>query len=85
MASMQVREFDPLGNGSGAPAKGKRDGHLVGFDSVEQILDEFLPPDALAEVKRCLYGANRGAPVERIPLPLATLEAAEEHDFDCQG
>lgn len=61
------------------------DGSLAGFASVEAILDEFIPADKLAEVKRVLYGNNCGGPVEALQPPSRVVAAAKEADFDLQA
>ena len=39
------------------------------FHSVEQILDEHVPPKERAQVKRVLYGLNQGNLVETLRVP----------------
>ena len=62
-----------------------RDGTLAGHDSLEKILEEHLPADKLAEVRRVLYGCNMGSPVKPLALPHAVVAAAEAGGFDLQA
>lgn len=48
-------------------------------------MQKYIPEDKLIEVKRVLYGANRGAPVQQLPLSKEVHEAADLADFDVQG
>jgi hypothetical protein len=48
-------------------------------------LQEYIPADKLAEVKRVLFGANQGKPVAALDLPKALQELAEEQAFDLQA
>eukprot|EP00882_Tetradesmus_deserticola_P003821 GHRQ01004042.1.p1 GENE.GHRQ01004042.1~~GHRQ01004042.1.p1 ORF type:complete len:395 (+),score=132.35 GHRQ01004042.1:131-1315(+) len=60
-------------------------GTLAGFDSVEKVLEEYIPADKLAEVKRVLFGANQGKPVAALEVADALQELAEEQAFDLQA
>lgn len=56
------------------------------IESVELILDRYLPPDELASVKGILYGLNCGQPVSVIsPLDASMHEAASKANYDLQG
>jgi len=48
-------------------------------------MQEQLPPEQLAAVKRVLYGANQGQPVGALELPKQVQQAAAEQSFDLQG
>lgn len=48
-------------------------------------MQEHLPPEQLAAVKRVLYGANQGQPVGALELPKQAQQAAAEQSFDLQG
>ena len=48
-------------------------------------MQNYIPQDKLIEVKRVLYGANRGAPVQAMPLNQRVHEAAASAGFDVQG
>ncbi|GAB4820564.1 hypothetical protein N2152v2_007610 [Parachlorella kessleri] len=61
------------------------DGSLAGFDSLEQLLEEYVPEDKLLEVKRVLYGYNQGKPVQTLPLAKELLAAAQGAGFDLQA
>uniref|UniRef100_A0A7R9V6E3 Beta-ureidopropionase n=1 Tax=Chlamydomonas euryale TaxID=1486919 RepID=A0A7R9V6E3_9CHLO len=61
------------------------DGSLAGADSVEDILEEYLPKEQLAQVKRVLYGHNCGGPVEAMELPSGAVAAAAAGGFDLKG
>ncbi|XP_037679389.1 beta-ureidopropionase [Choloepus didactylus] len=49
--------------------------------SLEQCLEQHLPPADLREVKRILYGKE----TRKLELPSRALEAASEGDFELQG
>lgn len=61
------------------------DGTVGGYDKIEDVLEEHIPPGPLAEVKRILYGWNQGAPVQPLPLPDDVTAAAKAGGFDLQG
>ena len=48
-------------------------------------VQNYIPQDKLVEVKRVLYGANRGAPVQALPLNQRVHEAAASAGFEVQG
>lgn len=48
-------------------------------------MQKYIPEDKLIEVKRVLYGANRGAPVQQLSLNKEVHEAADSAAFDVQG
>lgn len=48
-------------------------------------VQEYIPPDKLAEVRRVLYGCNNGKPIEPLALPAGTAAAAAASNFDLQG
>ncbi len=52
-----------------------------------QILwsQKYIPEDKLVEVKRVLYGANRGGPVQELSLQQNVTEAAASAGFDLQA
>ncbi|NXX07430.1 BUP1 ureidopropionase, partial [Larus smithsonianus] len=52
-----------------------------GLESVESCLEQHIPPEDLAEVKRILYGGE----ARKLNLPPAALSAAQERDFELQG
>lgn len=54
------------------------------FHSVEQILEEHLPPKELAQVKSVLYGLNTGKAVAPLAIPFKALEIATHGNFDVQ-
>ena len=49
------------------------------------VLQNYIPQDKLTEVKRVLYGANQGGPVQKLELDQQTLQTAQEADFDLQA
>ncbi|EFN54435.1 hypothetical protein CHLNCDRAFT_135828 [Chlorella variabilis] len=61
------------------------DGSLGGFESVEKILEAYIPPDKLAHVQRILYGWNCGKPVAPLPLARELAAAAAAANFDLQA
>ena len=48
-------------------------------------MQNYIPQDKLVEVKRVLYGVNRGVPVQELPLNKQLHEAAASAGFDLQG
>lgn len=48
-------------------------------------MQKYIPEDKLIEVKRVLYGANKGAPVQQLPLNKEVQAAATSAGFDVQG
>lgn len=48
-------------------------------------MQEHLPKEELAAVKRVLYGANQGQPVVQLDLQKQLQQAAAEQDFDLQA
>jgi beta-ureidopropionase len=53
--------------------------------SVEAVLEQHLPADKLAEVKRVLYGYNVGKPVENVPVSHEAQHIAKENNFEVQA
>ena len=52
---------------------------------VTSYLQNYIPEDKLIEVKRVLYGSNRGAPVQQLPLSQKVHDAARSAGFDIKG
>ncbi|XP_071093343.1 beta-ureidopropionase-like [Haliotis cracherodii] len=50
-------------------------------ENVEKLLDKYLPPAELSEVKRLLYGKQ----LRSVDIPAAAASLAEEKDFELQG
>lgn len=48
-------------------------------------LQNYIPDDKLSEVKRVLYGANQGGPVQKLEVSEDTLQKAQQGDFDFQA
>ena len=48
-------------------------------------LQNYIPDDKLSEVKRVLYGANQGGPVQKLEVGEETLHKAQQGDFDLQA
>eukprot|EP00775_Hariotina_reticulata_P000385 gene385-628_t len=61
------------------------DGSLAGHESVDKILQKYLPPKELAELQRVLYGYNQGKPVAALELPEGLLQLSQDRSFDLQG
>uniref|UniRef100_A0A1L8E2G6 Beta-ureidopropionase n=1 Tax=Nyssomyia neivai TaxID=330878 RepID=A0A1L8E2G6_9DIPT len=53
-----------------------------GFNSLEECLEKYIPPEELAEVKRILYGQEKE---KTIVLSGETLKIAQENDFEVKG
>eukprot|EP00887_Chlorella_sp_A99_P002625 scaffold6.g2625.t1 len=60
-------------------------GNLAGYETLDQLLEAYLPEDKLREAKRVLHGFNRGQPVAAVALPPAAAVAATAGDFDLQA
>jgi len=54
-------------------------------DSIDKILAEHIPSDKLSEVKRLLYGANCGRPVESLPITPQAAKLAKDNGFEVQA
>ncbi|KYR00383.1 beta-alanine synthase [Tieghemostelium lacteum] len=52
------------------------------IDKVETILEKYIPENELKEVKKILYGLNRGQLVQPLPINKEALQIAESHDFE---
>jgi hypothetical protein len=50
--------------------------------NIDAVLDKYVPAEELNEVKRILYGYNRGALVPAVPLTAEGQKYAQEHKFD---
>eukprot|EP00897_Mesotaenium_endlicherianum_P009210 jgi/Mesen1/8317/ME000457S07511 len=61
------------------------DGSVAGFDSLEKLLEEYLPETELQEAMRILHGCNEGAPVAAQDLPVAAKLAATIDNYDLQA
>lgn len=55
------------------------------LDSLNEVLEEYIPADKLKEVKRILYGYNQGAPVEDIKVPEQTQMHADKNRFEIKA
>ena len=62
-----------------------QDGSLAGHASLDALLAAHLPPDALREARRVLYGLNGGEPVQPLQLPAALVARAAQEGYDLQG
>lgn len=71
----------PEPNGTAQPD----DGSLAGFESVDKILEEYLPADKLAQVQRVLNGWNLGQPVAAVPLAPSLTAGAQQEGYDLQA
>lgn len=50
-------------------------------ESIEKILNKYIPQDELKEVQRILYGQ----PLETLEIPVDAKNLAEKNDFEIQG
>ena len=48
-------------------------------------MQNYIPENKLAEVKRVLYGANQGGPVQKLEVSEEALQTAQQGDFDLQA
>lgn len=55
------------------------------LDSIDKILNEYIPSEKLSEVKRLLYGANCGQPVSSVPIHPHAEKLAKENGFEVQA
>lgn len=60
-------------------------GTLAGHETLDELLLKHLPSDKLAEVRRVLFGLNKGKPVRQLPLSKHLSDAAGTHNIDLQG
>lgn len=60
-------------------------GSLAGFDSLDELLQTYVPPDKLGEVRRVLYGSNLGQSVQPLEALSEIQEGEESRDYDLQG
>eukprot|EP00243_Klebsormidium_subtile_P003138 TRINITY_DN16303_c0_g1_i1.p1 TRINITY_DN16303_c0_g1~~TRINITY_DN16303_c0_g1_i1.p1 ORF type:complete len:429 (+),score=69.02 TRINITY_DN16303_c0_g1_i1:49-1287(+) len=76
-------------DGARPPSSDKRPvtipGSLAGFESLEQLLKEYVPADKLEEALRVLHGSKGGNPVSELPLSEEVLSSADKQDFDIQA
>eukprot|EP01119_Soliformovum_irregulare_P025732 TRINITY_DN960_c0_g1_i4.p1 TRINITY_DN960_c0_g1~~TRINITY_DN960_c0_g1_i4.p1 ORF type:complete len:416 (+),score=107.15 TRINITY_DN960_c0_g1_i4:1176-2423(+) len=52
------------------------------IDNIDAILEQHIPSDQLAEVRRILYGSNLGKPVEPIELSSDLAQSAAKGNFE---
>eukprot|EP01133_Synstelium_polycarpum_P009748 gene9748-11384_t len=52
------------------------------IESVESVLEKYIPEAELKEVKRILYGTNRGSAVVTLPVCQEATDIANKHDFE---
>eukprot|EP00212_Chloropicon_laureae_P009785 CAMPEP_0197499546 /NCGR_PEP_ID=MMETSP1311-20131121/61072_1 /TAXON_ID=464262 /ORGANISM="Genus nov. species nov., Strain RCC856" /LENGTH=513 /DNA_ID=CAMNT_0043045291 /DNA_START=184 /DNA_END=1725 /DNA_ORIENTATION=- len=66
-------------NGASSGAEEKVDDGLLagGFESLEDMLEKYLPEEELGEARRLLHGLNQGKPVGAMPLREGAIEAKE--------
>jgi len=55
------------------------------LESLDAVLNEYIPPEKLREVKRVLYGFNQGNPVESITIPNDVSSYADKNNFELKG
>lgn len=55
------------------------------LSNVDDILDQYIPDDKRAEVKRVLYGYNMGKPVEKLLVPPVAQSISEINNFEIQS
>lgn len=76
-------------DGARPPSSDKRPtvtpGSLAGFESLEQLLKEYVPVDKLEEALRVLHGSKSGTPVSELPLSEEVLSSADKQAFDIQA
>ncbi|KAN0003208.1 hypothetical protein ACTFIZ_009372 [Dictyostelium cf. discoideum] len=52
------------------------------FESVQATLEKYIPAEELSEVKRILYGYNRGHHVKSLPICHEALDLANKNNFE---
>jgi len=55
------------------------------IDSLDDVLNAYIPPEKLQEVKRILYGYNQGNLVQSVPIPTEVGSFAEKHNFEIKS
>ena len=77
------------GAAEGAAAEGgaaaNAPGSLAGFDSLEAMLEHYLPEEKLEEAIRVLHGYNQGKRVQNVDLGEKAALRAAEGDYALQG
>ncbi|GLI61457.1 hypothetical protein VaNZ11_003848 [Volvox africanus] len=58
------------------------DGSLAGFATLEELMEEYMPPEKLQHARRVLYGLNVGELVKGIDLDPVLCGRSLEQDFD---
>mmetsp|Transcript_2971 Transcript_2971/g.8705 ORF Transcript_2971/g.8705 Transcript_2971/m.8705 type:complete len:406 (-) Transcript_2971:2624-3841(-) len=72
-------------NGGASPEQDVRDGSLAGFASIERLLENYVPLEKLAEVRRVMYGHNSGGLVRQLTLPEEMYAEAGIASLDLRG
>jgi beta-ureidopropionase len=54
------------------------------MESVEAVLQKYIPTEELSEVKRVLYGFNSGASVESVSVSEEVQKIAKEKGFEVE-
>lgn len=65
--------------------KPRRKGTLAGFDTIEDLLEAYVPGDKLKDVMRVLQGLNCGGPVRSLTLQSEQLERIAALDCDAKA
>jgi len=52
------------------------------LEKLESVLEKYIPEDELKEVKRVLYGLNRGKPVAKLPITKDAADLATKYNFE---
>jgi len=55
------------------------------LESIDKVLQEYIPGDKLNEVKRLLYGFNCGRAVESLQIDSQAVKLAKENGFEIQA
>ncbi|KAH9314866.1 hypothetical protein KI387_023493, partial [Taxus chinensis] len=70
---------------SEGPTLDSQKGSLVGYSSLNHLLQSNLSPSIYKEVSRLLFGVNCGKAVSPMPLPDSVLPMAKELSFDLKA
>ncbi|CAD7697204.1 unnamed protein product [Ostreobium quekettii] len=76
---------EPVPRTSMDAVRGAADGTLAGFESLEAMLQHYVPEDKLPEVLRVLHGSNMGAAVRQLAIDGVLKAAAVQKGFDLQA
>jgi len=54
-------------------------------ENLNDVLEQYIPPEKLKDVKRILYGYNQGSPVEKLPISESVQATADNNHFEVKS